>query len=47
MTYVNTTFLPKTARLTFKERLVARSNKGRVYGLAVAAPSPPPTEEES
>ena len=38
MTYVNTTFLPKTSRLTFKERLVARANKGRVFGMGVEAP---------
>lgn len=36
MSYVNTTFLPKTSGLVFGERLVARSNKGRVYGLGTA-----------
>ena len=36
MTYVNTTFLPKTSRMTFKERLIARANKGRVFGMGKA-----------
>ena len=35
MAYVNTTFLPKTNRLVFGDRLVARSDKGRVFGLGV------------
>ena len=39
MAYVNTTFLPKTNGLVFGDRLVARSDKGRVFGLGV---SPPP-----
>ena len=33
MPYVNTTFLPKTNGLVFADRLTARSDKGRVYGL--------------
>ena len=36
MAYVNTTFLPKTNGMVFGERLIARSNKGRVPGLGVA-----------
>ena len=32
---VNTTFLPKTNGMTFSERLVARSNKGRIPGLGL------------
>ena len=35
MPYVNTTFLPKTNGMVFAERLVARSDKGRVFGLGV------------
>ena len=35
MSYVNTTFLPKTNGMVFADRLVARSDKGRVYGLGV------------
>jgi len=35
MPYVNTTFLPKTNGLVFADRLVARSDKGRVFGLGV------------
>ena len=35
MPYVNTTFLPKTNGMVFANRLVARSDKGRVYGLGV------------
>ena len=35
MPYTNTTFLPKTNGLVFDVRLVARSDKGRVYGLGV------------
>ena len=37
MPYTNTTFLPKTNGLVFAERLVARSDKGRVVGLGVSA----------
>ena len=37
MAYVNTTFLPKTNGLVFADRLVARSDKGRVFGLGVSA----------
>lgn len=37
---VDTTFLPKTNGLVFGDRLVARSDKGRVFGLGV---TPPPT----
>ena len=33
MPYVKHTNLPKTNGMVFSERLVARSNKGRVYGL--------------
>ncbi len=32
---VDTTFLPKTNGLVFGDRLVARSDKGRVFGLGV------------
>ncbi len=35
MAYVNTTFLPKTNGMVFGDRLVARSDKGRVFGLGV------------
>ena len=35
MPYVNTTFLPKTNGMVFAERLIARSDKGRVPGLGV------------
>ena len=41
MAYVNTTFLPKTNGMVFGDRLVARSNKGRVFGLGAVAPTPP------
>ena len=34
---VNTTFLPKTTRMVFADRLTARSDKGRVFGLGVSA----------
>lgn len=37
MAYVNTTFLPKTNGLVFADRLVARSDKGRVPGLGISA----------
>ena len=37
MPYTNTTFLPKTNGLVFADRLVARSDKGRVFGLGVSA----------
>ena len=37
MPYVNTTFLPKTNGMVFADRLVARSDKGRVFGLGVSA----------
>ena len=40
MAKVNTTFLPKTNGLVFADRLVARADKGRVYGLD---PTPTPT----
>ena len=49
MAYVNTTFLPKTNRMVFGDRLVARADKGRVFLLVVAGdeivepPPPPPT----
>ena len=33
MAYVNTSFLPKTSRMVFNERLHARSDKGRVFLL--------------
>ena len=33
----HTTFLPKTNELVFAERLVARSDKGRVFGLGHSA----------
>jgi hypothetical protein len=32
---VDTTFLPKTNGMVFGDRLVARSDKGRVFGLGV------------
>ena len=35
MPYVNTTFLPNTNGMVFAERLTARSDKGRVFGLGV------------
>ena len=35
MPYVDTTFLPKTNGMVFANRLVARSDKGRVFGLGV------------
>ena len=35
MAYVNTTFLPKTNGLVFADRLVVRSDKGRVFGPGV------------
>ncbi|QNI58957.1 hypothetical protein SynBIOSU31_02091 [Synechococcus sp. BIOS-U3-1] len=38
---MNTTFLPKTSRLVFADRLQARADKGRVYGLAPKSPAPP------
>jgi len=47
---VNTSFLPKTNLLkTFAERLVARINKGRVFGLGavVVDPTPEPSPEPS
>ena len=34
---VDTTFLPKTNGLVFGDRLVARSDKGRVFGLGVSS----------
>ena len=37
MPYTNTTFLPKTNGLVFADRLAARSDKGRVFGLGVSA----------
>jgi hypothetical protein len=37
MPYTNTTFLPKTNKLVFADRLAARSDKGRVFGLGVSA----------
>ena len=37
MPYVNTTFLPKTNGMVFADRLVARSDKGRVFGLGHSA----------
>ena len=37
MPYTNTTFLPKTNGLVFADRLVARSDKGRVFGLGRSA----------
>lgn len=37
MPYINTTFLPKTNGLVFADRLVARSDKGRVFGLGRSA----------
>lgn len=43
---VDTTFLPKTSRLVFDDRLLARANKGRVFLLTVAGDEvvePPPT----
>ena len=33
MPYVNTTFLPKTNGMVFADRMIARSNKGRIPGL--------------
>lgn len=33
MPYVNTTFLPKTNGMVFSDRMIARSNKGRIPGL--------------
>ena len=33
----HTTFLPKTNGMVFADRLVARSDKGRVFGLGVSA----------
>ena len=33
----HTTFLPKTNGMVFAERLVARSDKGRVFGLGHSA----------
>ena len=36
---VNTTFLPKTNGMVFADRLAARSDKGRVFGLGVT-PNP-------
>ncbi len=41
MAYVNTTFLPKTNGMVFGDRLVARSAKGRVFGLEGSTPTPP------
>lgn len=41
MAYVNTTFLPKTNGMVFGDRLVARANKGRVFGLDAVPPSDP------
>ena len=41
MAYVNTTFLPKTNGLVFGDRLVARSDKGRVFGMDGTHPAPP------
>jgi len=40
MAYVNTTFLPKTNGLVFADRLVARSAKGRVFGLEGSSSTP-------
>ena len=44
---VNTTFLPKTNGLVFQPRLVARSDKGRVFGPVNGTdnPLPPSTDE--
>ncbi len=41
MAYVNTTFLPKTNGMVFGDRLVARADKGRVFGLDAVPPSDP------
>ena len=38
MAYVNTTFLPKTNGLVFRERLTARSDKGRVFLYGINEP---------